>query len=247
MSSAAEVIEIAKAEAGYLEKATNEQLSDKTANAGSGNYTKYAHDLDNIPGFYNGRKNGYPWCDVFVDWCFYKAFGVDEAKRLLCHGTSGAGCTYSAGYFAAAGQFYSSPKPGDQIFFGTGLSYCYHCALVYDVDDTYVYTIEGNTSSAAGVVPNGGGVYMKSYRLTHSSIVGYGRPLYNESEDVMTGKEIYEALMEYTATLQLPDDLKEEYSEAVSLGITDGERPMQPALRAQAAIMVKRALENKEN
>lgn len=40
------LIATAKAEEGYLEKATNAQLDSKTANAGSNNWTKYARDLD---------------------------------------------------------------------------------------------------------------------------------------------------------------------------------------------------------
>jgi peptidoglycan hydrolase-like protein with peptidoglycan-binding domain len=50
---------------------------------------------------------------------------------------------------------------------------------VCDVDKTYVYTIEGNTSSASGVVANGGGVFAKKYRLDYSRIAGYGRPAYD--------------------------------------------------------------------
>lgn len=112
---ASKVIEIALNEVGYLEKKSNSQLDDKTANAGSNNYTKYARDLDNIAGFYNGKKNGYAWCDVFVDWCFVKAFGVEVAKKLLCQPdkSAGAGCTQSANYYRNKGQFYTSPKVGD--------------------------------------------------------------------------------------------------------------------------------------
>lgn len=75
------LITIAKNEIEYLEKASNNNLDSKTANAGNNNYTKYARDLDTIPGFYNGKKQGFDWCDIFVDWCFAKAFGVDKAKR----------------------------------------------------------------------------------------------------------------------------------------------------------------------
>jgi hypothetical protein len=49
------LIATAKAEEGYLEKATNAQLDSKTANAGSNNWTKYARDLDNIGNIYNGK------------------------------------------------------------------------------------------------------------------------------------------------------------------------------------------------
>jgi peptidoglycan hydrolase-like protein with peptidoglycan-binding domain len=183
MATAKEVIKIAEAEVGYLEKASNKNLDNKTANAGSGNFTKYARDLDKIPGFYNGRKNGYAWCDVFVDWCFVKAFGVAKAKELLCQPSKslGAGCLYSMNYYKNKGQFHSKPAIGDQIFFKSGTSIT-HTGLVYDVDSKYVYTVEGNTSGASGVISNGGGVCKKKYKLTASYIAGYGRPAYDKEE-----------------------------------------------------------------
>lgn len=176
------LINIAKAEIGYLEKKSNNQLDDKTANAGNGNYTKYARDLDNIPNFYNGKKNGYAWCDVFVDWLFVQTFGVDKAKELLLqpNGSLGAGCTYSARYYKNANQYHKTPKVGDQIFFTNSKGSIIHTGIVYKVDSTYVYTIEGNTSSDEGVVENGGSVNDKKYKLSYSRIDGYGRPKYNE-------------------------------------------------------------------
>lgn len=176
------LINIAKTEIGYLEKKSNSQLDDKTANAGNGNYTKYARDLDNIPNFYNGKKNGYAWCDVFVDWLFVQAFGVDKAKELLLqpNNSLGAGCTYSAKYYKNANQYHKTPKVGDQIFFTNSKGSIVHTGIVYKVDSTYVYTIEGNTSSDEGVVENGGSVNDKKYKLSYSRIDGYGRPKYDE-------------------------------------------------------------------
>ena len=51
-------------EVGYLEKASNASLDDKTANAGDKNYTKYGK-------WYGG--NGLYWCQQFVSWCAYTA------------------------------------------------------------------------------------------------------------------------------------------------------------------------------
>ena len=174
------VINVALNEVGYLEKRTNTNLDSKTANAGYGNYTKYARDLDNIKDFYNGKKNGYAWCDVFVDWCFVKAYGVETAKKLLCQPSksTGAGVGFSMNFYKSKGQFYTSPKVGDQIFF-TQNGELTHTGLVYKVDSSTVYTIEGNTSSAAGVVANGGAVAKKSYRRSSAYIFGYGRPDYD--------------------------------------------------------------------
>lgn len=171
---ASTVIAVAVAEIGYKEKKSNSNLDDKTANAGGNNYTKYARDFDQkYPQWYNGKKNGYAWCDMFVDWCFLTAFGYAAALSLLCQPerSAGAGCTYSAGYYRNKGQFYTSnPKPGDQIFFGTSISNCTHTGIVEKVVGSTVYTIEGNTSDC---------VARRSYALGSSKIVGYGRPKYD--------------------------------------------------------------------
>jgi len=178
------LLDTASDEVGYLEKKSAANLDDKTANAGNKNYTKYASDLDAIKGFYNGRKQGSSWCDVFVDWCFVQAFGVEVALKLLCQvmGGCGAGVKYSAQYFKAKGQFiFKDPSPGDQIFFvrrdkAGNIAAWLHTGIVEKVAGGYVYTIEGNTGGTSGVVSNGGGVCRKRYTLNSSSIGGYGRP-----------------------------------------------------------------------
>lgn len=177
------VIDIALAEVGYLEKETNAQLDSKTGNAGNENYTKYARDLAEL-NFYNGRKQGAAWCDVFVDWCFVQAYGKAAALALTCQPTKaanncGAGCKYSRQYYQNKGQLHSSPQAGDQIFFySSDKSQISHTGLVEKVDGSKVYTIEGNTSGGSGVVANGGGVFKKSYSLSYARIAGYGRPAY---------------------------------------------------------------------
>lgn len=167
------VIKIAKAEVGYLEKKTNAQLDSKTANAGRNNYTKYWRDMA-------AGMNGQAWCNCFVNWCFTKAYGKEEAKKLLC---STNGWSYytptSAGYFKTKGQWHNTPQKGDIIYFKNSQRIC-HVGIVYKVDGSKVYTIEGNTSSASGVIPNGGGVAKKSYTLGYSGIAGYGRPKYDK-------------------------------------------------------------------
>lgn len=184
-----DVIKIARAEVGYLEKASNSNLDSKTENAGNKNYTKYARDMDAISGFYNGRKNGYAWCDVFTDWCFVKAYGVENAKKLLCQPEKslGAGCVYSMRYYKAKNQFYTFPKAGDQIFFKDADGDIVHTGIVVDVDDKHVYTVEGNTSSASGVVANGGCVREKKYAISYNRIEGYGRPAYDVKAKPNTG------------------------------------------------------------
>lgn len=170
---------IALAEVGYMEKETREALDDKQANAGDENFTKYARDLDAQLGFYRGTKQGFPWCDVFVDWCFVQAYGSHLARRLLCQPllSRGAGCKYSFDYYQGAGRIFPMPIPGDQIFFQRDGNIC-HTGLVTHVDEQYVYTVEGNTSDDAGIVANGGCVREKRYARNDVGIAGYGRPDY---------------------------------------------------------------------
>lgn len=173
------VIDIAVSQLGYHEKNSNNQLDDFSANPGNQNWNKFARDLDALGTFYNGRKNIGPnglWCDIFVDWCFVEAYGRAGAQYLLCQPdrSAGAGCSFSAGYFRDKGQFHiNNPKPGDQIFFGTGPNNVWHTGLVVEVTDSRVITIEGNTSDQ---------VARRSYVLSDSSIYGYGRPNWGVEE-----------------------------------------------------------------
>lgn len=173
------VIDIALAEVGYLEKESRSQLDSKTANAGDENITKYARDLAAV-NYFNSNKQGVAWCATFASWCFWKAFGKSAALKLQCQPTKdncGAGCKYARQYYQKKGQLYSTPEKGDQVFFyNKAKTSIAHTGLVYDVDDTYVYTVEGNTSSEAGVVDNGGAVAKKKYKLYYDRLAGFGRP-----------------------------------------------------------------------
>jgi len=171
-----DVLRIADAEIGYLEKATREWLDERTKNAGNANYTKYARDMDALSGWYNGPKQGFDWCAVFVEWCFVRAYGAPLARKLLPHSIYSAGCTQAAALYRAAGRWYSIPQPGDQIFFTNSRGLMGHTGIVVAYDGNTVTTIEGNTSSASGVVANGGCVRKKTYQITYNRIAGYGRP-----------------------------------------------------------------------
>lgn len=176
MSKPADIVAIALAEVGYREKATNSMLDDKTANSGSNNWTKYARDLA-AAGYYNGNKNGYAWCDVFVDWCFFKAYGAVEGQRIQCQtGPLGAGCIYSAQYYQQRGRYDRNPKIGDQVFFQTG-GQIGHTGIVVEVTETTIVTVEGNSSDQ---------VKKNTYSQTNSYIAGYGHPLYSDTPTAET-------------------------------------------------------------
>jgi len=163
------LIATAEDQVGYFGKKTNARLDDPKADQG-GKYNKFARDLDAMGGFYNGKKNGYDWCDVFVDWCFVTTFGRELAQKLLCQPdrSLGAGTGWSLKYYKAKGRLFTTPQPGDQIFFGDSKS-TWHTGLVVKVAGGYVHTIEGNAGKPSAV-------RARKYAIGSKSIKGYGRP-----------------------------------------------------------------------
>lgn len=200
------VIQIAINEVGYLEKSKlayqkdPSVINDKTAGAGLDNITKYNEEMHKVyPSVMDTKA---PWCDAFVDWCFYKAYGLDNAKMLLC-GNFDDYTVNSCRYYEKANRLDTIPTIGAQVFFTkNGKSNgCYHTGIVYDVDNTFFYTIEGNTSSGNTVVANGGCVAKKKYSIVnYKGKVLFGHPKYGDDEkrtlktidevahDVMKGK-----------------------------------------------------------
>ena len=185
------ILEKAMSEVGYLEKASSKNLDDKTKNAGSANFTKYARDLV--------KKIGSPfaqavaWCQMFVVWCMCQVYGYEKAKELLGGWT--AYTPTAVAFYKKMGRYYNTnPQPGDQIFFRNNTRVC-HTGFVYKVDANSIYTIEGNTSGASGVIPNGGGVCCKKYAKSNPRIDGFGRPAYGP--DVQ--KSIHEIALEVIA------------------------------------------------
>ena len=161
------VIEVAKGEIDYLEKRSNSQLDDKTANAGYNNYTKYWRDV-------KPEWNGAYWCACFITWVFQTALGKKRAKELLKHYPY-VYCPTLAGLFTK----YSTPQVGDIVIFWKGGAYA-HTGLVIAVSGNTFVTIEGNTSGASSVVPNGGGVCQKTYNLKDVN-AKFCRPAYSST------------------------------------------------------------------
>lgn len=179
------VINTALAEESYLEKRNGDlkYLYDKTANAGSANYTKYGYEMHKL---YPSIMD-YPaaWCDCFVDWCFRTSYGIDNARNML-GGDFNDYTVASADLYKKKKAWYAVPKAGDQIFFQNSSRIC-HTGIVYMVLNDTVYTIEGNTSGGSSVISNGGAVCRKQYPVNYSRIAGYGRPAYGKDIRVEPG------------------------------------------------------------
>ncbi len=182
MNAIDRLIAVAEGELGYLEKKSNKDLDDKTANAGSANYTKYNRDMKAWVGSAGLSDQ---WCQNFVDWVFVVAFGLELARALIHRFTNYT--PDGSGAFKKKGQYYKrgsiTPKRGDVIYFySSAKGRIGHVGIVYAVSGSKVYTIEGNTSGASSLVTNGGGVRKKSYSQSSSYIDGYGRPDYSVAE-----------------------------------------------------------------
>lgn len=175
-----DVIRIANEEVGYLEKKDGNlsYLYNKTANAGSANYTKYGYEMHKV----YPKVMDYPayWCDAFVDWLFYHTYGIANAKGLL-GGDFNDYTVASAQLYKNKGAWYDAPQVGDQVFFKNSIR-INHTGLCIRVADGYFWTIEGNTTDADAVVPNGGAVCIKKYRIGDSRVAGFGRPAYDKQD-----------------------------------------------------------------
>ncbi len=203
---ASSCIKIAIAEIGYIEKETDAELDDKTANPGSGNWTKYARDLHRA-GYYNGDKNGYPYCDVGVDWCFWKLCGEDRetAEHLQCQsGLYGAGVDWSQRYYREAGRYDRNPKAGDQAFFGPDGEE--HTGLVEWVRGNEICVIEFNRDNQ---------VKRCRYTMEDPYVAGFGHPRY-EPESGTVCPPVFDTIE------QIPLYARERIRKLVDRGILFG-------------------------
>lgn len=159
--SAAKVISVANGEIGYHEKASNSNLDDKTANSGSGNYTKY--------GKWYGM-NGVPWCAEFVSWAANQAGVPSDVIPKYASTIEGYKWFKDKNQTIPTNQ----GKAGDIIFFTKGgVGGIYHTGIVEDVSNGQVHTIEGNSSDV---------VKKRSYDINNSKLL-LTRPKYSVNSD----------------------------------------------------------------
>ena len=161
----------------YLEKRSAAYLDDFQRNAGYNNYTKFARDVNSWgqPGC-----QGQPWCAVYQFWKLTKALGLKTALQIM--GGGFYNCRNVTRHAQSKETWKKAPKKGALIIFRNGS----HIGSVNKYDTQYVYTNEGNTSSAAGVVANGGSCRNKKYKLNDPAIDGYVWIDYGAEEQTST-------------------------------------------------------------
>lgn len=175
----------------YLEKRTNAYLDDFQKNAGYNNYTKFARDVDSWgqPGC-----QGQPWCAEYQFWKLAKVLGITKALQIM--GGGFYNCVSITNWAKKNGTWHSAPKDGALVIFRDGS----HIGSVRSYSNTYIYTNEGNTSSAAGVIANGGSCRNKRYLRSDPVIDGY---IWITWEDEKTSTETWKATG--TATSMVDD------------------------------------------
>lgn len=208
------MLKIARNEVGYLEKGTNANLNSKKDNAGYKNFTKYWAEI-------KPSWNGEPWCAAYVSWVFMKTFGLEMAQQLLKHWPF-VYCPAMVGKFT----LHSNPQVGDIVIFFRSGTFA-HTGIVYKVEGDRFWTVEGNTSSIDGIVPNGGGVFEKSY--LNSSLPGtkFCRPNYDlvVNPDMpipeIKVEEVVETRRNYLQVGDTGEEVKELQEKLNSLGFKD--------------------------
>jgi len=195
---ASDAIKVAIKYIGYKEKASNKDLESFDKNAGANNYTIFADVIDKkYPMLFNGAKQHFAWCCVFVHYCLIEAFGIENTMRMLSlpEKSAAAGVTYLYGYMKKASKVGKQPKVGALIMFGSRENDLKHVGFVEKFDNNYVYTIEGNTSNQ---------VARRKYAKNNSSIFGYGYPSY----DVESGNNKKVDSTPFQGTIEINTDEK---------------------------------------
>ena len=158
----------------YVNKVVATAIGEIGYKESGNNITKYAAYFDkNCPNFYNTKKQGAEYCDIFVDYCvMVNSADENEAEYVLCQPAKscGAGCSFSYNYYKEKGRVGNEPKIGAQIFFGTGKKPS-HTGIVVDVTADKVITVEGNSDNM---------VKKHTYTKKSARIFGYGYPRYSE-------------------------------------------------------------------
>ena len=162
--------------------AARRELGTKEAPTGS-NRVKYNTE-------YYGREvrgSAYPWCCVFLWWCFREA----GLSRLFYDGERTASCGALARWAKRTGRFTEGMyQPGDVVFLRFSGAAIQHAGLVERVNgDGTLTTLEGNTGAASSA--NGGEVQRRV--RTMAQTMGAFRPEYQE--EGMTQTE-FDAMME---------------------------------------------------
>lgn len=155
--TADKVLKVALGQVGYREG------RDKDGNWN--NHQKYSPA---VPGL--EWSQGQAWCATFVSWVAMTAGAASLFPRT-------ASTDAAASWYQQNKRWSQYPAIGAQGFLARG-SDEFHTFLVVKYDDTYIWTVEGNTNTTGS--PQGNGVYELRRRRRDTEVEGYGYPAYPE-------------------------------------------------------------------
>ena len=149
------------------------------------NHTKYNY-------WYYGSDTSAAWCAIFISWCANQA-GISTStikKNAVASGYKVS--TMAKNSFATANAYKFSavtPKVGDIAYIDTNSDgVTNHVALVAQVSDDYVYTVEGNVSGACRIKAYGRKNGIRTDKST-INILFLARPAYKGSSIVVEGMD----------------------------------------------------------
>ena len=189
-----DICNIAKTQVGYHESGNN--------------YTEY--------GRWYGRQSY--WCNVFVSWCAHVA-GVPTSVFPKLAGVGSAYSSTLPSVGADCFKFGTKPvEPGDLLFSCTcsGSFGCIdHVGLIVDVDDQYIYTVEGNMSDEVRAITYPVSTGYSAHN--HARINYIARPNYQDRSVDVSDISRADAIKTTENSIYALFDMSLPYSEAESV------------------------------
>lgn len=162
-NQAQDIANVALSQIGYHEGSSGSDLSGSNTSS-TANYTEY--------GKWFGQQSN--WCAIFISWCANQA-GIPTSVVKKNAIASGNSCNYGEKKYNFGSR---NPQVGDILYIQNDSdSEVDHVGLVYKVDDTYIYAVEGNFGNKVGTIK----YYKDSGKQTYYSttkILFYGVPNY---------------------------------------------------------------------
>ncbi len=167
-NQAKDIVNVALSQVGYHEGSSGSDLGGNSSS--SANYTEY--------GRWFGQQSN--WCAIFISWCANQA-GISTSVVKKNAVASGNSCQFGEKKYSFGSR---NPQLGDILYVQNDSdSSVDHVGLVYKVDDTYIYAVEGNFGNKVGTIK----YYKDTGRQTYYSstkILFYGVPDYSTGNTV---------------------------------------------------------------
>lgn len=223
-NQAKDIVNVALSQVGYHEGSSGSDLSGNSSS--SANYTEY--------GRWFGQQSN--WCAIFISWCANQA-GISTSVVKKNAVASGNSCQFGEKKYSFGSR---NPQPGDILYVQNDSdSSVDHVGLVYKVDDTYIYAVEGNFGNKVGTIK----YYKDTGRQTYYSstkILFYGVPDYStgnavsntapttpavEKGDVNIDKKVNSndalLILEYSVGKRVLSDTQKKAADMDSDGVVD--------------------------